>query len=168
MRSPRKESKKPLPKLIVFDFDGVLTDNRVLVFSDGTEAVMCSRSDGMAFDMFRAAHIRTLILSTEKNSVVQARAQKLKTEVLQGTADKAAALRDYCRRARIKLEEVFFVGNDVNDLSVISIVGKSFCPADAHTQVKAAASSILRTSGGSGVARELAEKVLGLAWNGST
>lgn len=154
--------KRITPKLIVFDFDGVLTDNRVLVFADGSEAVLCNRADGLAFDLFRKEGIPVLILSTEKHPVVAARARKLKVPCLQGVADKKSALEKYCAKAGIKLDTMMYVGNDVNDLAVMRIVGHRVCPADAHPQVRAICETVLRRRGGEGVARELAEKVLGL------
>ena len=91
----------PLPHisslaLLVFDFDGMLTDNRVLVSQDGTEFVTCSRSDGLAFDILREAGVPTIIMSTETNPVVSQRASKLKVAVLQAVADKGTELTSYC------------------------------------------------------------------------
>jgi 3-deoxy-D-manno-octulosonate 8-phosphate phosphatase (KDO 8-P phosphatase) len=154
--------KRIIPKLIVFDFDGVLTDNRVLVFADGSEAVLCNRADGLAFDLFRREGIPTLILSTEKHPVVAARAQKLKTPCIHGVADKKSALEKYCAQADIKLNTVIYVGNDVNDLAVMQIVGHRVCPSDAHPRVRAICETVLHSRGGDGVARELAEKVMRL------
>jgi 3-deoxy-D-manno-octulosonate 8-phosphate phosphatase (KDO 8-P phosphatase) len=160
-----KSSMKPKripPKLIVFDFDGVLTDNRVLVFDDGREAVFCNRADGMAFDLLRRNGIPALILSTEKNPVVAARAGKLKVPCLQGIGDKKAVLQKYCQRKGIPLAEVLYVGNDVNDLAAMRIVGQRACPSDSHPAVRAVCERVLRSRGGEGVAREVAENILGL------
>src|SRR5262245_17090262 len=123
-------------ELIVFDFDGFLTDNRVLVFTDGAEAVMCSGDDGLCFEMLRAARIPTLILSTERNAVVSARAEKLKVPVIQDARDKGAALSLYCVERGIDLSRVMFVGNDVNDISALKMSGLPVCPSDAHPQVR--------------------------------
>jgi 3-deoxy-D-manno-octulosonate 8-phosphate phosphatase (KDO 8-P phosphatase) len=154
--------KRIIPKLIVFDFDGVLTDNRVLVFADGSEAVLCNRADGLAFDLFRREKIQVLILSTEKHPVVAARAKKLKTPCIHGVADKKSALEKYCVRAGIKLDTAMYVGNDVNDLAVMRVVGHRVCPSDAHPRVRAICETVLRSRGGDGVAREVAEKVMRL------
>lgn len=148
--------------LIIFDFDGVMTDNRVLVLEDGREAVFCNRADGLAFDMLRRAKKPAVILSTERNAVVAARAAKLQVPVLQGVQDKAAAVVRYCSKQRIALARTMFVGNDLNDLAALKIVGVAVCPADAHAQVRAACSVILKTAGGAGVVRELVERVLRL------
>jgi 3-deoxy-D-manno-octulosonate 8-phosphate phosphatase (KDO 8-P phosphatase) len=148
--------------LIVFDFDGVLTDNSVFVFEDGREAVRCSRADGLAFDMFRAAEIPSVIMSTEHNPVVAARAKKLKLPVVQAVADKAADIRSLAADRKIDLARVMFVGNDLNDLPALRIVGWSVAVADSHERVLQESRIILKTRGGSGVAREIAESLFGL------
>jgi YrbI family 3-deoxy-D-manno-octulosonate 8-phosphate phosphatase len=149
-------------QLIVFDFDGVLTDNRVIVFDNGHEAVLCNRADGLAFDMIRAARIPVLIISTERNPVVTARAAKMQVPVLQAIKDKGHALTDHCRSAGVDLSRVVFVGNDVNDLPAMQLVGFPIAVADAHEAVKAKAWTVLATRGGDGVAREVVEQILGL------
>jgi N-acylneuraminate cytidylyltransferase len=150
--------------LLVFDFDGVLTDNRVIVAEDGTESVVCNRADGLAFDMLRAAGLPVLILSTERNRVVAARAAKLKAPVLQAVGDKAHTLVEHCRQGGIDLRRVAFVGNDLNDVAVMRVVGFPIAVADSHPNARAAASLVLATRGGDGVARELAEKLLALPY----
>jgi YrbI family 3-deoxy-D-manno-octulosonate 8-phosphate phosphatase len=149
-------------QLIAFDFDGVLTDNRVLVFSGGEEAVFCNRTDGLAFDAFRASGLRAIILSTERHGVVAARAAKLQVPALQALADKSATLADYCGSNNIDLAHVMFVGNDVNDLRVMQRIGFPIAVADAHPLVKACARIVLKRCGGDGVAREIAEDILAL------
>lgn len=148
------------PALIVFDFDGVLTDNRVLVFEDGREAVFCNRADGLAFDMLRHASIQTLILSTETNPVVSARARKLQVPVLQSVASKAQTLRSYCEDNKIPMLSVMFIGNDINDLEVMKEVGYPVAAADAHPRVKAVARFVSRCAGGEGVARDIVENLI--------
>ena len=151
-------------QLIAFDFDGVLTDNRVMVLENGHEAVFCNRSDGLAFDMFRAAGVPVVIVTTERNPVVRARAAKLQTAVLQTDGDKGGVLAEHCRSAGIDLKRVMFVGNDVNDLSAMRLVGFPVAVADAHPAVKKVAWRELAAKGGEGVAREVAESVLDLAY----
>lgn len=148
--------------LVAFDFDGVLTDNRVYVMDDGREAVACSRADGLAFDMFRSNGVAALIVSTERNPVVAARAAKLRVPIIQGLHDKRRALAEHCEKAGIDLGRVIYVGNDINDLAAMAIVGHPLAVADAHPAVKAAAASVLATAGGDGVAREIAEQFLAL------
>lgn len=148
--------------LIVFDFDGVLTDNRVLVFADGNEAVFCNRSDGLGFDAFRAAGVPAVILSTERNAVVAARAAKLQVPALHGISDKSAVLIEYCQTNSIELGQVMFVGNDVNDLKLMRQVGWPAAVADAHPAVLRCARVVLQRRGGEGAAREIAEDIFGL------
>lgn len=149
-------------ELVVFDFDGVLTDNKVWVMQDGSEAVVCNRSDGLAFDFFRKRHLPTLILSTETNPVVTARAQKLQTEVFQAVHDKGSALKEYCERKGIDLGKVLFVGNDINDLSALSVVGFPVAVQDAHPLVLQKVKYILPVKGGEGAARSVVEHLLDL------
>lgn len=152
------------PTLIIFDFDGVLTDNRVLVFEDGCEAVFCNRSDGLAFDLFRRYNIPTLILSTERHPIVGARAAKLQTPVLQGVGNKHDAVVKHCTAQGIDLHRVLYVGNDLNDLAAMRTVGYRVCPADAHPAIREICDLVLQRRGGEGVAWEMAESVLGLKY----
>lgn len=148
--------------LLVFDFDGVLTDNRVLVFSDGTEAVWCTRADGLAFDAFRRHAVRTIILSTEKNAVVAARAAKLQVQAITGCGDKAAAIETLCVELGLQPERVVYVGNDLNDLAAMRKVGTAIAVADAHPRIREIARHTLTARGGEGAAREMADHVFGL------
>ncbi|MBF0261612.1 MAG: acylneuraminate cytidylyltransferase [Magnetococcales bacterium] len=147
---------------VVFDFDGVLTDNRVLVNQDGIESVLCSRGDGMGFDILRAAGIPAFIMSTETNPVVSARARKLKLPVFQAVRDKGVALETLCREHGFKPERIIFVGNDINDLPAMKIAGFPVAVADAQAVVRKAAWRVLKTPGGFGIVRELIEGILGL------
>ena len=146
-------------KLMVYDFDGVMTDNRALQFQDGTEAVWVSRADGWGVDQIRKMNIPQLIISTETNTVVAARAKKLKIEVIHGSGDKKADLLDYCSRMQIELSGVLYVGNDVNDLEAMQVVGFPVAPADAHPSITAIAKHVTRAKGGEGVIKELSEYV---------
>jgi YrbI family 3-deoxy-D-manno-octulosonate 8-phosphate phosphatase len=141
---------------VVFDFDGVLTDNRVWVFEDGREAVCCNRADGLAFDEFRRRGFPAYILSTETNPVVAARARKLQVPVVQGSSDKAKSLQTLFASERWSPATVLYVGNDLNDLSAMALCGFPVAVADAHPRVKAIAGHVLETAGGGGVAREIA------------
>ncbi|GAB2452214.1 N-acylneuraminate cytidylyltransferase [Conyzicola lurida] len=145
---------------VVTDFDGVHTDDRVLVGEDGSEFVTANRSDGMGVRLLREAGVTVLILSTEVNPVVAARGRKLRVEVLQGLDDKATALTEWAAANAIPLDRVAYVGNDVNDLGCLAIVGWPVAVADAHPLVISAARVILTRRGGDGAVRELAELAL--------
>lgn len=146
--------------LLVTDFDGVLTDDKVLVFDDGHEAVRCSRSDGLGCDLLRGSGLEMIILSTEQNPVVSARGAKLRIAVIQGSADKAAALRELVDERGLDCDRVMFIGNDVNDAGALSIVGWPVVPADAHPDVAGLARYTTIANGGEGVLRELASTLL--------
>lgn len=148
-----------LPKLIVSDFDGVMTDNRVIVNEKGEESVIVSRADGMGISMIKKHGIEFIIMSTETNPVVTMRAKKLKIQVLQSVEDKGMALRKYCEERNIELSDVMYIGNDINDLPAMKITGYRVVPNDAYKQVKEVANIILETNGGYGVIRELAELI---------
>jgi len=149
-------------KVFVFDFDGVLTNNMVYLDQNGKESVSCSRGDGLAFDALRKLKKTAYILSTEKNTVVRARAQKLQISVLQGAENKVAGIQEIIKKENCKLENILYVGNDLNDYRVMDICGFTACPADSHKKIKQISSIVLKTNGGCGVVRELLEDVLGL------
>jgi len=146
----------------VFDFDGVLTNNKVYLDQDGKELVGCSRADGLAFDVLRKLKKPAYILSTEKNPVVTARAKKLKIEVLQGVSDKVDGIRQLAEEKGLDLENTLYVGNDLNDYHVMQLCGHTVCPADSHKMIKSIATVVLRTDGGNGIVRELLEDIFQL------
>ena len=122
-------------RLVAFDFDGVFTNNMVYVFEDGSEAVRCTRSDGIGLQKLRQAGIETIIISTEVNPVVSARARKLKIDCVQNCQDKRAVLEERTAKIGISLEQVAFVGNDINDLACLTCVGLPIVVKDAHPDV---------------------------------
>ncbi len=144
-------------KLIVSDFDGVMTDNRVLVDETGIEAVYVSRADGQAIHMLRSMGIDLVIISTETNGVVGRRADKLKVQCIQSVSDKAECLRQYCREKNVSLQHVAYIGNDMNDLEAMQLVRIKIVPCDAYEEVKDIADYVTETKGGYGVVREVAE-----------
>ena len=142
-------------KMIVYDFDGVMTDNKVYVDQEGREIVQVNRADGLGVSEIKKLGIQQIIISTEKNTVVSSRATKLGIPCLQGIENKKTALIDYCKENVIHLKNVAYVGNDINDNDVMGNVGITFCPADAHDSIKAISDHALKTKGGHGVIREL-------------
>ncbi|WP_426325244.1 cytidylyltransferase domain-containing protein [Microbacterium sp. E-13] len=145
---------------VVTDFDGVHTDDTVHVDENGVESATVSRSDGMGVALLRAAGIPVLILSTETNPVVAARARKLGVEARQGVADKAAALREWADERGIALARIAYLGNDVNDLGCLGLVGWPVAVSGAHPLVLSAARVVLDRAGGDGAVRDLADRVL--------
>ncbi len=145
---------------LVFDFDGVLTNNLVHLDQDGKEWVSCSRADGLAFDVLRKLNKPAFILSTEKNPVVTARAEKLKIQALQGINNKVDALINLIESNDFNIEKILYVGNDLNDYRVMQLCGYTVCPADSHEKIKKISTITLKSNGGSGVVRELLEQVM--------
>ena len=146
--------------LVVYDFDGVMTDNRVLVLEDGREAVFAHRGDGFGTELIRKKGLAQLILTTEKNPVVRKRAEKLKLEIIHSCQNKEQALKEFCQKKRYVLERVFFIGNDLNDYDALNIVGYPAAPADAHPDVLNIAIFVTKARGGYGVVREIADRLL--------
>ena len=152
-------------RLVAFDFDGVFTDNSVYVMEDGSEAVRCNRSDGIGLEKLKKMGIEAVIISTESNPVVSARAAKLKIRCFQNCKDKRKALECYAQEMGISLSEIAFVGNDINDQPCLNQVGLPIVVNDAHQDVVAIARYRTTKSGGYGAVREvcdLFEKMLTL------
>lgn len=148
------------PRLLVLDFDGVFTDNRVHVDQDGRETVVCHRGDGHGLARLRR-HVRIVVLSTETNPVVTARCAKLGLECHQGLGDaKVTALHQLAAESSVPLSEMWFVGNDVNDLECMDAAGTSVAVADAAPEVLATCDLVLHRAGGDGALRELADLLL--------
>ena len=148
--------------VFVFDFDGVMTNNKVYVNQDGKELVSCNRSDGLAIDVLRKLKKLVYILSTEKNPIVTARANKLQIPVLQGIANKVEGIKVIADSEGLELQNILYVGNDINDYKVMQLCGFSACPSDSHEIIKSVATVVLKTTGGNGVVRELLEDVLNI------
>ncbi|MFI2372946.1 cytidylyltransferase domain-containing protein [Streptomyces sp. NPDC018833] len=146
---------------VVLDFDGTQTDDRVLIDADGREIVAVHRGDGLGVAHLRKAGLELLILSTEQNPVVAARARKLQVPVLHGIDRKDLALKQWCEERGIAPERVLYVGNDVNDLPCFHLVGWPVAVASAHDSVRAAARAVTATPGGEGAIREIAAWLLG-------
>jgi len=142
-------------ELIVYDFDGVMTDNLTYIDQTGCEMVRVNRSDGLAVSRIKNERIPQLILSTETNQVVRKRAEKLGIPVHFGVSDKKKFLQEYSSKANIDLRKVIYIGNDTNDLEVMKIVGIPIAPADAHEEVRRVAVLAMHSRGGEGVIREL-------------
>jgi len=151
---------------IVFDFDGVFTDNKVWVHQDGSESVRCDRGDGLAFDILRKFikanqwSLDYFILSTEKNKVVTARAEKMLVPCHQGISDKASYLDQYLKLNNKSRNGMIYVGNDLNDLEAIKVSGFSIAPVDAHPLIQDSVDLVLPKKGGEGFVREIVERII--------
>jgi N-acylneuraminate cytidylyltransferase len=151
---------RPLPQkveLVVFDFDGVMTDNRVWVDTDGRELVSANRSDGWGLARLKETSVKIVVLSTETDPVVAARCRKLGIEAIQGIKDKAKALRELMESRGIDANQTIYLGNDVNDVVCFPLVACALVVEDAHPEAKAQADLILTKRGGQGAVRELCD-----------
>ncbi len=151
-----KLHKIPKPKILFTDFDGCLTDDRVWLNQDGEEFVAANRKDGLAVKGLKNIGIQVVITSTETNKVVSARGKKMGVEVLQGLADKVESIDQYLKQNNLSWNDVWYIGNDVNDLGAIERAKLSICPADAVIKVRKVVDVILKTNGGYGVLSEIA------------
>ena len=158
------QSRRPFPahpRLLILDFDGVMTDDRVWVDQDGREMVAASRSDGLGLERLRQlTGMQVLVMSKETNPVVAARCRKLNLEVFQSVSDKASALKKLYEERDLKPEDVIYIGNDLNDLPCFPLVGFAVAPADANVTVQQAADLVLDKPGGFGAVRELCELLI--------
>jgi N-acylneuraminate cytidylyltransferase len=147
-------------RLLVLDFDGVMTDNRVWVDQDGREMVAANRSDSLGISRLRQAGVETVVISMETNPVVAARCRKLNIPWIQGENDKATALRKLLVERNINAKEVVYLGNDVNDLPCFPLVGWAVAVADAMPEAIRQADSVLTRRGGHAAVRELCDLIM--------
>jgi YrbI family 3-deoxy-D-manno-octulosonate 8-phosphate phosphatase len=146
-------------RFVAFDFDGVFTNNTVQVSQDGIESVQCWRSDGLGVKRLRSIGVQTMIISTETNLVVGARAAKLKIPSKQGIEDKAIVILEACRELKIPPQHTMFVGNDINDIAAFQVVGIPVAVADAYIEVLPFVCHQTSKPGGYGAVRELCDLI---------
>lgn len=145
---------------LVLDFDGVFTDNKVIVSQNGTEAVVCDRSDGWGLTLLKQFGLPILVLSSEQNPVVQVRCSKLAIPCRHGVQDKLYTLQEWLAEHSLDPAQIVYVGNDINDLPCMRVVGCAVAVADAHPDVLSAAHIVLDARGGHGAVREIAEIIV--------
>ena len=144
------------PKILAIDFDGCLTDDYVFVDQTGKEFVRVSRKDGLGAGRLKLLGIAVVIVSTEENLVVSQRAKKMRVEVRQGVRNKQLALNEYAGSRSVARENIWAIGNDVNDISLFKSAAFSLCPRDASSEIKSVADLILPINGGEGILNFLA------------
>lgn len=150
-------------KMVLTDCDGCLTDSGMYYSEFGDEIKKFNTKDGMGFAALKKHGIITGIITGENSQIVRARAQKLNVDVLRlGCQDKAAEILSICEEKKISLENVMYIGDDLNDIGALSVVGLSCCPADAIYDVKKIVTYITKVKGGEGVLREAADMALRL------
>lgn len=157
-------ASKEIPEIKIFltDCDGCLTDGGMYYSEHGDELKKFNTRDGMGFALLHKKRIVTGIVTSENVDLNRRRAQKLKLDVLEaGCRDKVAAVKVLCEKYNASLENVAYIGDDINDLDVIKIVGYGCCPADAMPQIREAAKYVTKAKGGEGVIREVVERIIG-------
>ena len=149
-------------KMIITDFDGVISDGRVWTDENGKETVVASRSDSMRIRQLRECGIEVMILSSEINNVVKARAEKMGIAAIHGLSlnGKGEALKKFLTEKNLDPEQIIYVGNDFNDLPCFEIAGWAVAVADAYPEVIRAADYVLSKPGGYGAIRELCDILL--------
>ena len=148
-------------RLIVFDFDGVFTDNRVWTNERGEESVACFRGDSLGLRRLDEVGVDYFVLTQETNDAVPARARKIRIDCIRGIDDKLPILREEVARRGVSLDETAYLGNDANDAECLAAVGVPVVPADAWPEVLPLAKVVLTRAGGYGCVRELCDAV----WN---
>lgn len=159
---PRTETHRDLSniRLLVLDFDGVLTNNYVWADQSGNESVRCSREDSLGLSRVRAVGVEVVVLSTETNRVVEQRCKKLGIKCFQGHDDKAVVLDEIARERRLDPTQLAYVGNDVNDLKCLQYAGVPIAVGDAHPEVKKLARWVTQAKGGDGAVREVCDWIV--------
>jgi YrbI family 3-deoxy-D-manno-octulosonate 8-phosphate phosphatase len=146
-------------RFAVFDFDGVFSDNRVWTNDRGEESVACFRGDTAGLRRLDEVGVEYLILTSETNDAVAARARKMHADIIKGVEDKLPVLHAEVERRGVSLAETSYVGNDVNDAECLAAVGLPVVPADAWEEVVPLARLVLSRDGGRGCVREFCDAV---------
>ena len=146
-------------KLALFDFDGVFTNNLVYVSENGVEHVACCRSDGLGISRLNSIGIPTYVISTETNNVVRARCEKLKIPFVQNIKNKDFEVLKLCKDLKIDLANPLFIGNDINDIPALKIVGFPISVADSYPEIKEYTIFQTKAKGGKGAVREVCDLI---------
>ena len=147
-------------KLVIVDFDGTMTDNKVLVDQDGREQVACNRADGWGVRLLKNEGIKVACLTSEQNSVVLRRCEKLEIECYNGVLEKGMKISEICEKSGVLPEETAFIGNDINDIPALKLVGVPVVVQDAHADAKMHSKIVLDRCGGDGALQEFAELLI--------
>ncbi|MEA1929455.1 MAG: HAD-IIIA family hydrolase [Patescibacteria group bacterium] len=152
----------PEIRLLVCDFDGVLTDGKVVVGTDGVESVVCSHADGQGIELVRKAGIPVVVISGQKSPYVDPRCRKMKIDFFRAIKDKPVCLRGYLAKhySDVTLDQVCYVGDDRSDLAVMRIVGLPVAVQNATDEIKEVAAYVTARCGGDGGVREVCDLLL--------
>lgn len=159
-RTPSVSKLKKI-RLFATDVDGVMTDGGMYYIDSGHQIKKFNVWDGMGLALMREAGLILGIITTEQTKLVAQRARKLKiTEVHQGVWDKLGVLKEMGRRYGVSLQEMAFIGDDINDYEALQAVGFSASPADGRAEIRKAVHYVCKAKGGGGAVRELADMIL--------
>ena len=143
--------------ILFVDFDGTMTDNNVIINESGMEHVVCNRSDGWAIRLLKKQCIEVICLSSEKNPIVRKRCEKLDIQCFDGVFKKGDKIISTCKEKNISLSNAAFIGNDLNDISALTVVGLPIVVNDANVFTKDYANIVLNKKGGEGILLEFLE-----------
>lgn len=145
--------------ILLLDFDGVLTDNSVIVSQDGNESVKCSRFDGIGISRLKEVGVDVVVISTERNPVVTVRCTKLGVECFQSVENKKNVVLKLLSERNLLQEQAIYLGNDINDLEVLDVLSNVFAVSDAHEDFKSQVSFVTKNFGGNGAVREICDLI---------
>jgi len=163
MKKNNINATKDIPEIKMFltDCDGCLTDGGMYYSEFGDELKKFNTRDGMGFKLLREKGVITGIITSESVDLNRRRAEKLKlNELIAGCQNKLEAIKQLCEKYDIALENVCYIGDDINDIEAIKAVGYGCCPANAMPEVIAAADYVTNAKGGEGVIRQVANKLM--------
>ena len=160
MISKKLKAKCKQIDLVLTDVDGVLTDGGMFYSDNREEFKKFNTRDGMGIELLRRNGINTIFLTKENSKISKSRAKKLKAKIYFGIQKKEKKLKELCKIMKINTQNIAYIGDDVNDVSTIKLVGFSASPNDAVPQVKKIVDYICENNGGSGAFRELADLIL--------
>ena len=148
-------------KLFAMDVDGVLTDGSMYYSEEGEILKKFNARDGMGIELLRKNGIIPVIITKEKSEIVIKRAEKLKVEeVYIGAEDKLEVAKKLIKKYNLGFNEIAYIGDDINDISLLKKVGLSCCPFDAINEVKKIVNYVCKTKGGEGAVREVVDFVI--------
>jgi YrbI family 3-deoxy-D-manno-octulosonate 8-phosphate phosphatase len=159
-----KEKCKQI-KLVISDVDGVLTDGGMFYSKSGEEFKKFNTKDGMGVELLKQNRINTIFLTKENSKVSRSRAKKLQTKIYFGIENKEKKLKQICKNLKINLENVAYIGDDVNDLTAMKLVGFSGSPNDAVVKIKKIANYVCKNNGGEGAFREFTDLIIDHKFN---
>jgi len=147
-------------KLVLSDVDGVLTDGGMFYSKNGEEFKKFNTKDGMGVELLQKNGITTIFLTKENSKISRSRAKKLNTKIYLGIQNKEKKLKDICKILKIKPQNIAYIGDDVNDASIMKLVGFSASPNDSVSEVKKIANYVCQNKGGEGAFREFADLII--------